>query len=114
MVPRSRPILLLSAMGLLVNPTNPNAETLSRDLRAAARALGPELHVLHASTEHYFNPVFGSLAKLRAGGLVIGADAFFNAWSEQLAPLTLHHAVPAITQYREFVAAGGLMSLRRQ
>ena len=107
MVPRSRPIFLLSAM--LVNPTNPNAETLSRDLRAAARALGLELHVLHASTEHDFNPVFGSLAKLRAGGFVIVA-AFFNA----LAPLTLHHAVPAITQYREFVAAGGLMSLRRQ
>ena len=97
-------------MPLLVNPTNPNAGTLSRDLQAAARTLGLQLHVLHASTERDFDTVFATLVQLRAGGLVIGADPFFNSRSEQLAALALRHAVPAIYQYREFAAAGGLMS----
>ena len=97
-------------IALLVNPTNPNAETLSRDVQAAARTLGLQLHVLHASTERDFDTVFATLVQLRAGGLVIGADAFFNSRSEQLAALALRHAVPTIYQYREFAAAGGLMS----
>src|SRR5262245_19494140 len=50
------------------------------------------------------------LAQLRPGGLVIGSDPFFNSQSEQLAALAMRHAVPAIYQYREFAAAGGLMS----
>ena len=95
---------------LLVNPTNPNAETLSRDLQAAARSLALQLHVLHASTELDLDTVFTTLTQLRAGGLVIGPDAFFNDRSEQLAALTVRHEVPAISQYREFAAAGGLMS----
>jgi hypothetical protein len=41
---------------------------------------------------------------------VIGGDAFFVTRSQQLAALALRHAVPAIFQFREFVAAGGLMS----
>ena len=95
----------------LVNPTNPVlAETLTRDLESAARTLGITLHVLHASSERDFDTVFASLGQLRAGGLVIGADAIFNSRSEQLALLALRHAVPAIYQFREFVSAGGLMS----
>jgi putative ABC transport system substrate-binding protein len=99
-----------ASIALLVNPTNPNAETLTRDLQAAARTLGPQLHVLHASTERDFDTVFASLARLRADGLVIGGDPIFNSRSGQLAALSLRHAVPAIYQYREFAAAGGLMS----
>ena len=99
-----------TVIALLVNPTNPNAETLSRDLQAAARTLGLQLHVLHASTERDFDTAFATLAQLRAGALVIGPDAFFNSRSEQLAALAVRHAVPAIFQYREFAAAGGLMS----
>ena len=97
-------------IALLVNPTNPNAETLSRDVQAAARTLGLQLHVLHASTERDFDTVFATLVQLRAGALVIGTDAFFISRSEQLAALAVRHAVPAIFQYREFAAAGGLMS----
>ena len=85
-------------------------ETISRDLQAAARKLGLQFHVLHASTERDFDTVFATLAQLRAGGLVIGSDPFFNSRSEQLAALAIRHAVPAIYQYREFAAAGGLMS----
>jgi putative ABC transport system substrate-binding protein len=97
-------------VGLLVNPTNRNAEILSRDLQAAARRLGLELHVLHASTERDFETVFASLVQLRAGALVIGTDGYFFSQSERLAALSVRHAVPTIFQYRDFAAAGGLTS----
>jgi putative ABC transport system substrate-binding protein len=98
-------------VALLVNPTNPAlTEPTTRDLQAAARKLGLQLHVLHASTERNFDSVFATLAQLGAGGLVIGADPFFTARSAQLAEQTFRHAVPAIYQSREFAAAGGLMS----
>ncbi len=99
-----------TVVALLVNPTNPPlAETLARDLQAAARSLGLQLHVLQASTEDDFDTVFANLVKLRVGGLVIGSDIFFVSRIEQLAALTVRHAVPAIFQYREFAASGGLM-----
>jgi putative ABC transport system substrate-binding protein len=98
-------------IALLVNPTNPtNAETLSRDLQAAARTLGLQLYVLHASTERDFDAVFASLPRLRAGALVIGSDPFFNSRPEQLAALALRHAVPAMYPFREYAIAGGLIS----
>jgi putative ABC transport system substrate-binding protein len=99
-----------TVISLLVNPTNPSAEALSRDLQPAARALGLQLHILHASTERDFDTVFATLLQLRAGGLMIGTDGFFITQIEQLATRTVRHAVPAIFQYREFTAAGGLMS----
>jgi putative ABC transport system substrate-binding protein len=99
-----------TTIALLVNPTNPAAETLARDAQAAAQTLGLQLNVLHASAEHDFDTVFSNLAPLRAGGLVIGIDTFLTSRTEQLAALTLRHAVPAIYQAREFPTAGGLMS----
>jgi putative tryptophan/tyrosine transport system substrate-binding protein len=100
-----------TVMALLVNPTNPStAETQSRDLQVAARTMGLQLHVLHASSEHDVDTVFATLVELRVGALVIASDPFFNAQSKLLAFQALRHAVPAIYQYREFVAAGGLMS----
>jgi putative ABC transport system substrate-binding protein len=101
----------VTVMGLLVNPTNAvAAERETRDLQAAARALGLQLHVLHASTERDFETVFARLVQLRAGALVIGSDLFFTSRSERLAALTVRHAVPSIYQFREFPTAGGLMS----
>jgi putative ABC transport system substrate-binding protein len=97
-------------VALLVNPTSPFAETTSRDLQAASRTLGLQLHVLNASTERDFDVVFAKLIQLRAGALVIGPDPFFTSRTEQLAALALRHAVPTIFQYRAFAAAGGLMS----
>jgi putative tryptophan/tyrosine transport system substrate-binding protein len=98
-------------IALLVNPTNPTfVETLSRDLRAAGLTLGVQIQVLQASTERNFETAFAALVQARAGGLVIGPDTFFTTRSEQLAALTVRHAVPTIYQYREFIAAGGLMS----
>ena len=66
--------------------------------------------MLYAGTEREIDGAFATLVQLRAGALVIGSDVFFNSRSEQLGALTLRHAVPTIYQYREFVAAGGLMS----
>jgi ABC-type uncharacterized transport system substrate-binding protein len=100
----------IAIVALLINPTNPNAETLSRDLQAAARALGLQLHVLNASTERDLATVFAALVELRVGALVIGPDPFLIDRSRELAALTVRHAVPAIFQFREFTSAGGLMS----
>jgi len=97
-------------IAVLVNPTNPNTETQLRDLQAAARTLGVQLHVLHASTERDFAAVFTTLAQMRAGGLVISTDGLFTSRSEQIAALALRHAVPTIYQNRTFATAGGLMS----
>ena len=97
-------------LALLVNPTNPNTEALSSDLHAAARTLGLQLQVLHASAEREIDAVFTALHQLQAGGLMIGHDAFFNSQSERLATLALRRAMPTIYQFREFAAAGGLMS----
>src|SRR5262245_12212234 len=97
-------------VALLVNPANPNAEILPRELKAAGRNLGLVLHVLHASTERDFTAAFAALSKLGAGALVIGTDAFFNRQSEQLGALTIQHGVPAIHALRPFVVAGGLMT----
>jgi putative tryptophan/tyrosine transport system substrate-binding protein len=100
-----------SVMALLVNPSNPTiAETNTKELQAAARTLGLELHVLNATTERDFDAVFSKLIQLRAGGLVIGTDPFFTSRSEQLAALAAHHAVPAVYSWREFAVAGGLLS----
>jgi putative ABC transport system substrate-binding protein len=97
-------------IAVLINPSDPSAETLSRDLDAAARTLSLELDILHASSERDFDGVFATLRQRGAGALVIGADPFFNSRSEQLAQLSARHAVPAIYQYRTFAAAGGLLS----
>ncbi len=99
-----------TVIALLVNPTNPNAGTVTRDLQAASRARGLRSHVLDASNETEIDSAFATLASLRADGLVIGSDVFFNTRAEQLGALAVRHAVPAIYHNREFVSAGGLMS----
>ena len=101
-----------TVFAVLVNPTNPYAETLLREFQVAARTLGVQLHFLHASTDRDFDTVSASLAQLRVGVLVIGSiDPFLSSRSERLAALTLYHAVPAVGgSDRPFVAAGGLMS----
>jgi putative ABC transport system substrate-binding protein len=99
-----------TTVAILVNPASPIAEPQVTALQAAARTLGLQLHVLHASTERDFDTVFATLAQQRAGPLVISADSFFNSRSKLLGELTLRHAVPAIYEDRAFAAAGGLMT----
>jgi putative tryptophan/tyrosine transport system substrate-binding protein len=100
-----------NVMALLINPANPTAAIQTSQMQAAAATLGLQLHVLDASAERDFNTAFARLIELKVGGLVISsADAFFASRSEQLAALTVRHAVPAIYQTREFAVAGGLVS----
>ncbi len=99
-----------SVFALLINPADPNAETQTRDALAAARKMGLQVNVLHASAESDFATAFATLAELRAGGLAISDDEFFISRSAQLAELAISRALPAIFDQREFVAAGGLIS----
>jgi putative ABC transport system substrate-binding protein len=99
-----------NVIALLVNPTNPNAVTQTRDLQAAARTLGLKLHILHASSERDFDAVFAGVARLRAGAMVVGADGLFVRRGEELGALTVRHRVPAIFQDRAFAVGGGLTS----
>jgi putative ABC transport system substrate-binding protein len=100
-----------TAVAFLVNPNDPSrAETLTKDAQAAAVPLGLRLHVLRAGTDAEIDAAFAGFAQLKAGVLVIGADALFNGKSQLLAELSLRYAVPAIYQYNEFANAGGLMS----
>lgn len=99
------------SVAFLVNPSDPSrADILLKDAQAAAVPLGLQLHVLRASTDTEIDAAFAAFAQLKAGALVIGADALFNGKSQQLAELALRYAVPAIYQYPEFADAGGLIS----
>jgi putative ABC transport system substrate-binding protein len=100
-----------SRIALLVNPTSPNlAASTTNDAQRATRTLGLQLDILHASNDRDFEMIFARLAQQRSSALAIGPDAFFISRSGQLGALALQNAVPAIFQYRPFVAAGGLMS----
>jgi len=100
-----------SSFALLVDPTNPTvADALSGVVQKAASTLGLQVHVLRASAERDFDSAFATLAQLRPSGLIIGPFVFFVSQSEELAALTIRHAMPAVAQNRRFVAAGGLLS----
>jgi putative ABC transport system substrate-binding protein len=100
-----------TVIALLVNPTNPIlAETLSRGLQPAGRAIGQQIRVVSAGTEREIDAAFAGLVQQGVGALVVSNDPFFNSRPDQLVALAARHAVPVIYPYREFVAAGGLMS----
>ena len=97
-------------IGALVNPRNPNAETVSKNLQEAARTLGLDIHIVNAATEREFGAAFATLVQQRAGALVVASDPFFITRREELVALAARDAIPAIYEWREFPAAGGLMS----
>ena len=97
-------------IAFLINPTRASAEDETKVMQAVAHSLALQLRVFKAGTERDIDTVFATLAQQRVGPLVIGVDAFFNSLSQQLATLSLRGGIPAIYQYREFPAAGGLMS----
>jgi putative ABC transport system substrate-binding protein len=94
----------------LLNPTNPLHEPVSKELEAAARTTGLDVQIFYASSEREIDAAFVALRERGAKALVIGNDPFFNSRVEQIATLALGDHVPTIYQYREFAAAGGLMS----
>jgi putative ABC transport system substrate-binding protein len=98
-----------STIALLVDPTNPEIESVLRHTQIAAHTLGVELHVFQANSELDFDTVFATMGQLRVGALLILPSSALLDRREQLGALTLRHSIPAIHAYREFVPAGGLM-----
>jgi putative ABC transport system substrate-binding protein len=95
---------------VVANPTSPTANSQLTNLHSAAEVLGVRLEVLNTSREQEFEPIFAATAQELTGGLVFTSDPYFAFRSEQLAALARRYRVPAITQSRDFPAAGGLMS----
>jgi len=99
-----------AVIAMLVNPTFAGTDAITNDMQAAARALGLKLNVLKASSEHDLEAAVASIGQLGAGALVVASDPFFFGRRDRVVTVVAHHAVPAIYQFREFAAAGGLMS----
>ena len=97
-------------IALLVNSNNPNADRIIGEVQEAARAKGVELDILKAATESEIDAAFATLVQLQAGALVVQAEWYFGSRREQLVALAARYAVPTIYEFREFVAAGGLIS----
>jgi putative ABC transport system substrate-binding protein len=97
-------------IGVLVNPTNPTAKIQLPEVQEAARSLGRQIVVLDASNEGELDAAFESLVRQQARALLITSDTFFSNQSNQLAGLTIRHAIPAVSERREFALAGGLMT----
>lgn len=97
-------------IGYLINPNNATSENLARQVQAAERAIGQRVHILNASREEDFEPAFATLDQIRARGLCVQGDTFFNGRRKQLVALAAHHAIPAIYAFRDYAVAGGLMS----
>jgi putative tryptophan/tyrosine transport system substrate-binding protein len=99
-----------TTIAYLANPTNPIAEAELKAALAMASALSIQLHVLNASTDHELDAAFTAFDKLRAGGLVVAGEPFFDSKRDRLVSLTARHAIAACYAWREYVASGGLMS----
>jgi putative ABC transport system substrate-binding protein len=97
-------------VGFLVNPADPRTESQTSEMQEAGRTLGLQLHILNASTEAEIDTAVASLSELRPGALVVGTGDLFSRQSERLAATIARQGVPTIYQYREYAAAGGLIS----
>jgi len=97
-------------VAVLVNPANPRTEPDTRSLQDAAHSLRLQLRILQASTASEIDAAFETLVELRVGALAVPGDPFFTNRKDQILALAARHAVPAIYEWREFAAAGGLMS----
>jgi putative tryptophan/tyrosine transport system substrate-binding protein len=101
---------LAAPMAYLVNPTNQSADLEVREVSTAAKLLGIELEIFNASTEHEIDEAFATAVRLRARGLVVAGEPFFDSKRERIVALAARHAVAASYGFREYVVAGGLMS----
>jgi putative ABC transport system substrate-binding protein len=97
-------------IGALVNPGYPDHDLQLRELKEAAATIRQEIIIAHAATAHDIDTAFASLVQKGAGALIVANDPFFNAQRQELVVLAARHAIPAIYEWREFAAVGGLMS----
>jgi len=94
----------------LVNPKNPLAESDTRDVQSAAGTTGQQILILSASNDSDLDNAFAALVQQKAGALLVQSDPFFNSRPDKIVALAARDAIPAIYQWRDFPAAGGLMS----
>jgi putative ABC transport system substrate-binding protein len=100
-----------SRLGVLVNPGDARrVEIVAREVQAAARLMGQQVHVLHAATSGEIDEAFATLARERIDALFVGPDQFFNTRRVQFAIMAARHVIPATYAARDYVEAGGLMS----
>jgi len=97
-------------VGLLVNPTAPTTEPVTRDVMAAATAMGLQIDVVEAKNSPEIEAAFATLVRNRADALLVGPDALLLSRRVQIATLATRHAIPALYNVREYTEAGGLMS----
>jgi putative ABC transport system substrate-binding protein len=97
-------------IGYLINPKNATSANISRQVQEAERTIGQRVRILNASSENDFEAAFATLDQIRAGGLCVQGDTFFNSRREQLVALAAHHSIPTAYAFRDYAAAGGLMS----
>lgn len=100
----------VETIGVLVNPNYPAAESQLRDVGEAATSLGVQLIIVRANKENEFDAAFSTVVAQHAGALLVCASPFFNAARQQLILLAARHGLPAIFEWRDYAAAGGLMS----
>jgi putative ABC transport system substrate-binding protein len=100
----------IATIGFLENPNNPVSDLRTRDVLAAAAAIGLNVQILKAGTDREIDAAFASLVQARTGALLVGNDAFLDSRIEQLVALAARHAIPTIYTFRESVVAGGLIS----
>jgi putative ABC transport system substrate-binding protein len=99
-----------NVVAVLINPNQPTSETQSREAKEAAQTVGLQLHIVKASSEGDFDKAFATIVKLQAGALLVAANPFFYSQREQLVALAARRSVPAIYEWRDFSALGGLAS----
>jgi putative ABC transport system substrate-binding protein len=95
-----------TVIGLLMNPKNPNAERMTREVQDAARIKGLQLPTLKASTENEIDEAFASFVQMRTHALQVGSDPFFASRREQIVALAARYAIPTIYEWREFCRGG--------
>ena len=101
-----------SLVGVLQQSTvaSPFLASQRHDLQEAARAIGARTHVLQAGTDGEIDAAFDTFARQRIEALVVTASTFFDTRRSRILALAERHAIPAIYQFHEYAAAGGLMS----
>jgi len=98
-------------IALLVNPANPNSETDTKAVQTAAPAMGLQIVVLKASNGAEIEAAFTVMKQSNVDALLVGADPLLdNSGRDQLIVLAARHAIPAMYDWRDVAAAGGLVS----
>ena len=97
-------------VGVLLNPTTPDADLQRRDVQAAATAVGQQLRIFNASSDSDFDTAFAAIVQQRVDALLVANDAIFTNRREQIVALAASHAVPTIYAFRQFTESGGLIS----